>query len=244
MTHLRVNCYNFSAAATNHQDSFQSFCEHLQELHVWISSFLFVLLSNIWGKCHAAISGGNVVKDYKLKSLQLSKNIDIGFCAGWWNMNIKYQILMKIMFIVMLMIWGMTWAVFIFVFVFLKIWTYMSSLCRPPPLLGDLAGSGSLALHRETLPQSPEIWLFKIWFFFFILFQTWNEHQPRLAWLRCAFSSRWSSPWSKSICVFVFHCSLYSHQIKVLPEAKVNTRCFPFPLQIRQNWEPLQVNSF
>ena len=48
-THLRVNCYNFSAAATNHQDSFQSFCEHLQELHVWISrfimSFLFVLLS-------------------------------------------------------------------------------------------------------------------------------------------------------------------------------------------------------
>ena len=125
------------------------------------------------------------------------------------------------------------------------VWTYMSSLCRPPPLLGDLAGSGSLALHRETLPQSPEIWLFKIWFFiFYFLFQTWNEHQPRLAWLRCAFSSRWSSPWSKSICVFVFHCSLYSHHIKVLPEAKVNTRCFPFPLQIRQNWEPLQVNSF
>ena len=160
-THLRVNCYNFSAAATNHQDSFQSFCEHLQELHVWISSFimsdLFIRVI-IWWKCHA-ISGGNVVKDYKLKSLQLSKNIDIGFCAAWWNMNIKYQILMKIMFIVKLMICGMTWTV---------IWTYMSSLCRPPPLLGDLAGSGSLALHRETLPQSPEIWLFKIWFLFFI----------------------------------------------------------------------------
>ena len=33
-TDLRVNCYNFSATATNHQDSFQPFCQHLQELHV------------------------------------------------------------------------------------------------------------------------------------------------------------------------------------------------------------------
>ena len=34
---LRVNCYNFSATAPNHQDSFQPLCQHLQELHVWIS---------------------------------------------------------------------------------------------------------------------------------------------------------------------------------------------------------------
>ena len=33
--YLRVNCYNFSASAPDHQDSFQSLCQHLQELHVW-----------------------------------------------------------------------------------------------------------------------------------------------------------------------------------------------------------------
>ena len=83
------------------------------------------------------------------------------------------------------------------------IYTYMSSLYRPRPLLGVQAGWGSQASHRETSPQSPEISLSCIWArrqrqrqssTWFNIWLKWYEHRPRSAWLQCAFASRSSSP--------------------------------------------------
>ena len=83
------------------------------------------------------------------------------------------------------------------------IYTYMSSLYRPRPLLGVQAGWESQASHRETSPQSPEISLSCIWArrqrqrqssTWFNIWLKWYEHRPRSAWLQCAFASRSSSP--------------------------------------------------
>ena len=98
------------------------------------------------------------------------------------------------------------------------IYTYMSSLYRPRPLLGVQAGWGSQASHRETSPQSPEISLSCIWArrqrqrqssTWFNIWLKWYEHRPRSAWLQCAFASRSSSP-----------CDTQNY----------NTRCFQFIL--------------
>ena len=111
---LRVNCYNFSATATNHQDSFQPLCQHLQELHVWISRCIITLTHKMKADvCIMVTWSVNSIrwifykvmemlwKVCKLESLQLSKYLDLtfGLCdITWWNMNRKYQILMKITF--------------------------------------------------------------------------------------------------------------------------------------------------
>ena len=51
--YLRVNCYNFSASAPDHQDSFQSFCQHLQELHVYeVGRVRLKDNHKIWGELH------------------------------------------------------------------------------------------------------------------------------------------------------------------------------------------------
>ena len=95
-TDLRVNCYNFSATATNHQDSFKPFCQHLQELHVWISRInrverkakikdmnenlqVFVVIglwsvTNIWWIFYNLME--MLWKVCKLESLQVSKHSD------------------------------------------------------------------------------------------------------------------------------------------------------------------------
>ena len=161
LTDLRVNCYNFSAAATNHQDSFQPFCQHLQELHVWISRInrverkakikdmnenlqVFVVIglwsvTNIWWIFYNLME--MLWKVCKLESLQVSKHSDnllLWHLIKHDHMNTKYYILW-------IQMRSMTLC------------TYMSSLYRPQPLLGAQAGWGSQASHRETLPQSPKI---------------------------------------------------------------------------------------
>ena len=113
LTDLRVNCYNFSAATTNHQDSFQPFCQHLQELHVWISRIITVerkanikdmnenlkvlvviglwSVTNIWWIFYNLME--MLWKVCKLESIQVSKHIDnrlLWHLIKHDHMNTKY----------------------------------------------------------------------------------------------------------------------------------------------------------